>query len=180
MKYGLTQFRMKYLLLSMLLVTQCTLAQKTVDEVLQQYNTHSIPYISVEGLRALQINGEIVILDTRETSEFEVSSISGAKCVGFNDFSVEDISAEIKDKKQPIIVYCSLGIRSEEIGEKLEKAGYTNVQNLYGGIFEWKNKGYPVLNQNNTETDSVHTFSKSWSKWLSKGIPVYKIDREED
>jgi len=33
-------------------------------------------------------------------------------------------------------VYCSLGIRSEVIAKKLKKAGYTNVFNLYGGIFE--------------------------------------------
>ncbi len=156
-----------------------TKAQKSLDELLNTYNTRSVPYISVEGLRALQMNGDVVILDSRETSEYAVSTIEGAKCVGFNDFSVEKISAEIPDKEQPIIVYCSLGIRSEEIGEKLQKAGYTNVQNLYGGIFEWKNNGYPTLNSEKKETDSIHTFSKAWSKWLEKGIPVYEIEKKE-
>lgn len=164
---------MKYILLLFILFTQSAFAQTTLDELLQQYNTRSVPYISVEGLRALQMNTDVLILDTRETSEYTVSKIKGAKCVGFNDFSVADISTEINNKTQPIIVYCSLGIRSEEIGEKLQKAGFTNVKNLYGGIFEWKNKGYPILNASEKETDSVHTFSKAWSKWLLKGVPKY-------
>lgn len=156
-----------------------SVAQKSLDQLLDTYNTRSVPYISVEGLRALQMNENVVILDVRESSEFEVSTIEGAQCVGYNDFSIEKISAKIKDKNKPVIVYCSLGIRSEKIGEKLQKAGYTNVQNLYGGIFEWKNKGYPTLNSVNKETDSVHTFSKAWSNWLVKGIPVYELEKSE-
>jgi rhodanese-related sulfurtransferase len=148
-------------------------AQKTLDELLQQYNTRSVPYISVEGLRMLQLNDDVVILDTREFYEYETSHIASAQYVGFNTFSTEALSGIIKDKNTPIIVYCSIGIRSEEIGEKLQKAGYTNVQNLYGGIFEWKNKEYPVLNLSEKETDSVHTFNKVWSKWLRKGIKKY-------
>tara|TARA_R100000935_G_scaffold26814_1_gene46929 strand:- start:128524 stop:129030 length:507 start_codon:yes stop_codon:yes gene_type:complete len=165
---------MNYLLILTLFIAQHTFAQKTLDQLLDQYNTRSVPYISVEGLRALQMNDDVLILDSREPSEYAVSNIDGALCVGHTDFSVETISAKITNKEQPIIVYCSLGIRSEEIGEKLQKAGYTNVQNLYGGIFEWKNKGYPILNPAKKETDSVHTFSKTWSKWLLKGVPVYE------
>ena len=93
-------------------------AQKTLDALLNQYNTQSIPYISVQELRMLQLNSDIAILDSREQNEYEVSHIDGATFIGFNKFSADDISEEIKDKNAPIIVYCSLGIRSEEIGEK--------------------------------------------------------------
>ncbi|GER58217.1 rhodanese-like domain-containing protein [Patiriisocius marinus] len=151
-------------------------AQKTLEALLNQYNTQSIPYISVQELRMLQLNSDIAILDSREQNEYEVSHIDGATLIGFNKFSADDISEEIKDKDAPIIVYCSLGIRSEEIGEKLKKAGFTNVKNLYGGIFEWKNNDYPIVNNASVETDSVHTFSKGWSKWLNRGIKVYKTD----
>lgn len=164
---------MKYLIIPFLFVLQQSIAQQTLDELLSQYNTRSVSYISVEGLRALQTHNGVVILDTREDAEYEVSKIEGAKNVGYNDFSVEEISETIPNNNTPIVVYCSLGIRSEEVGEKLKKAGFTNVQNLYGGIFEWKNKGYPVFNTMNKETDSIHSFSKPWSKWLKRGIPVY-------
>ena len=50
-------------------------------------------------------------------------------------------------KKTPTIVYCTIGARSETIGEKLKKNGFTNVYNLYGGIFEWKNADFKVLNK---------------------------------
>ncbi len=148
-------------------------AQKSLDELLHQYNTRSIPYISVEELRMLQMHKKVVIIDSREKDEFDVSHISGAQFVGFNTFSSEEISEKIKDKNTPIVVYCSLGIRSEEIGEKLKKAGFIDVQNLYGGIFEWKNKGYPVFDSLNVETEKVHVFSKPWGKWLSIGTKIF-------
>ena len=71
------------------------------------------------------------------------------------------------------MVYCSIGIRSEDISEKLKKAGYTNVYNLYGGIFEWKNRNYPVVNPENEVTEKVHAYSKQWGQWLHKGKKVY-------
>ncbi|MGJ8664853.1 MAG: rhodanese-like domain-containing protein [Patiriisocius sp.] len=162
-----------FILFVVLLISASSFAQKTLDELLQQYNTRSIPYISVEELRMKQINGDVIILDAREENEYQVSHIEGAKFIGFNTFSSESVRAEIPEKETPIIVYCSLGIRSEEIGEKLKKAGFTNVQNLYGGIFEWSNNEYPVINQQEKETDSIHVFSKAWGKWLLKGEKVY-------
>ena len=153
-------------------ILHAVFAQKTLDDLLSKYNTRSVPYISVEELRMHQLNDNIIILDTREFNEYQISHVAGAKLIGFNKFSIDKISEEITDKATPIAVYCSLGIRSEEIGEKLIAAGFTDVKNLYGGIFEWKNKGYSIHNSKNNETDSVHTFSKPWSKWLLKGVKV--------
>jgi len=79
----------------------------------------------------------------------------------------------ITDKSHPIIVYCSIGIRSEDIGEKLKKMGFINILNLYGGIFDWKNKGKQVYNDKEIATDSVHAFSKHWGRLLHEGIKVY-------
>ena len=72
------------------------------------------------------------------------------------------------------MVYCSVGIRSESIADSIKKAGYYNIENLYGGIFEWKNNNFPVYNSAQKETDSIHTYNKTWSKWLKKGIKVYE------
>ncbi len=59
------------------------------------------------------------------------------------------------------------------IANKLKKVGYTNVQNLYGGIFEWKNNHLPVVNAVGKPTDSIHAYSKQWGKYLQNGIKVY-------
>ena len=41
------------------------------------------------------------------------------------EFSIETVTNSIKDKSTKIVVYCSLGIRSEDIAEKLKIEGYT-------------------------------------------------------
>ncbi|MEL6809789.1 MAG: rhodanese-like domain-containing protein [Bacteroidota bacterium] len=148
-------------------------AQESLQDLLALYNTRSIPYISVTELRVAQLNETVTILDAREMEEYEVSRIPSALYVGYTKFSSEEVMNSVPNKETPIVVYCSLGIRSEEIGEKLKKAGFTNVKNLYGGIFEWKNKEYPILNKDDQETEDVHTCTKSWGKWLKKGNKIY-------
>lgn len=165
---------MKNLLYIVLFISSFqSVAQKTLDELLQQYNTRSIPYISVEELKMFQQNKDLVLLDAREPEEFKVSHIKGAVFSGYSNFSAEAISESIKDKSVLIVVYCSLGIRSEKISEKLKAEGYSNIRNLYGGIFEWKNKGFAVFDSEGKETEKVHAYSKNWSKWLTKGEKIY-------
>ncbi|QYA24564.1 rhodanese-like domain-containing protein [Gramella sp. MT6] len=146
-------------------------AQDSVEALLKNYNSGSVPYISVEELRKKQLSGDVILLDTRSPEEFEVSHIENAILVGYDDFDLTrlpDVS-----RKKAIIVYCSLGIRSEQIGEKLKKAGFENVQNLFGGIFEWKNAGFPVLDPAGNPTEKVHAYSKQWSKWLKNAEKIY-------
>ncbi|WP_452225062.1 rhodanese-like domain-containing protein [Lacinutrix chionoecetis] len=150
------------------------LAQKTVGDLLQQYNKHTVPYISVQELAMPKTKA--VIFDTREIEEYKISHIKDAVYVGYNEFDIDLIETQYPNKEEEIVVYCSIGIRSEAIGEKLKKAGYTNIFNLYGGIFEWKNKNFSIINSDSKETDKVHTFNKTWSKWLEKGEKVYTVD----
>ena len=157
----------------LLLFASTTSAQKSLEFVLQANNNESIPYISVSELRNLQLKDTVVILDTREMKEYDVSHINSAKCVGYDRFSSEEISANILNKNASIVVYCSLGIRSEDVGEKLKKEGFTNVKNLYGGIFEWKNNDLPLVDSEGKETENVHVYSKFWGNWLKKGKKVY-------
>jgi rhodanese-related sulfurtransferase len=163
----------KLILFFLFLPVSIGYAQDSLDKLLSRHNSHSIPYISVEELRMLHNNNNIVILDAREREEFEVSHIEGAVFVSYSNFSAEEVSQMFKDKNTPFVVYCSLGIRSENISEKLKKSGFTNVRNLYGGIFEWKNNGYSVVEMQGRKTEKVHAYSPSWGKWLKKGEKVY-------
>jgi rhodanese-related sulfurtransferase len=113
----------------------------------------------------------LIYLDAREPNEFAVSHIPSARLVGYDDFKIDSVRDLPKDA--PIVVYCSVGYRSEKIGEELKKAGFTNVSNLYGGIFQWVNSGNPVYDAKG-KTDRVHTYSKRWSKWLERGVKVYE------
>ncbi len=152
-------------------VIQSSLAQDSLADLLKRYNTNNMPYITVQELAMPKTNYKI--LDAREPNEYNVSHLRDAEFVGYKDFKIETVLNKIPNKKDTIVVYCSLGIRSETISKKLNNAGYTAVYNLYGGIFEWKNNDFPVYNMKNKETDSVHAFSKMWGKWLEKGEKVY-------
>lgn len=123
---------------------------------------NSVPLIGVEQLN--DNKESYVILDARELSEYKVSHIEGARYIGYDevDFNVvEDFS-----KDTPIVIYCSIGVRSEKIGEKLKQQGFTNVQNLYGSIFEWANKGYDLVDNAGYPTTKVHGYSWLWGKWM--------------
>ena len=100
-------------------------------------------------------------------------TIKNAFCIGYDKFNSKIVKEKYKNFNDTIIVYCSVGIRSETIGNKLKKLGYKNVFNLYGGIFEWKNKDEEVIDNNQIPTEDIHAFSKEWSKYLIKGKKIY-------
>lgn len=110
------------------------------------------------------------VLDAREKTEHEVSHLQNAIWVGHDTFTLKSV-AEL-DKNKPVLIYCTVGARSEEIGKKLQKEGFTRVYNLYGGIVHWVNEGRPVFAKGKP-TQKVHTYSKPWSVWLTKGEKVY-------
>lgn len=155
----------------LLLFSSLGFSQKTLGEVLSKYNNESIPYITVS--EASNLKNNTIFLDAREENEFHVSHIKNAIHVGYKNFNLDSVEEKITNKDSKIIVYCSLGIRSEDIAEKLNKAGYKNVLNLYGGIFEFKNQNLPIYNSEGKITDSIHSYSKAWGKWLKTGIKVY-------
>ncbi len=160
---------MKNIFLIFIISLNC-FSQKTIPEILKQFNNNTVPYIYVNELKEKQ---NLLFFDAREESEFKISHIKNAHFVGFENFNPKKIKQTFINLDATIVVYCSIGIRSEKIAEKLLKMGYKNVFNLYGGIFEWKNKNFPVYDSNNKETENVHAFSKEWSKYLLKGTKVY-------
>lgn len=160
-----------FILYIVFLITAISYSQNTLSKLLKKYNTEAIPYISVQELS--NHKNEYVLLDTRELKEYKVSQLKNALYVGYDDFNLNSVKKQIQNKNVKIVVYCSLGVRSETIGIKLKEAGYTNILNLYGGIFEWKNQNFKVYNASGNQTEYVHAYSKTWSKWLLKGTKVY-------
>jgi len=134
------------------------------DKMISKTIDFSVPVIGAEELK--EINEEVMVFDVREKEEFDVSHIEGAQYLGYDDFDINRLGDISKESK--IVVYCSIGYRSEKIGEQLQDLGYSNVYNLYGSIFDWVNRGYPVVKSDGEATKEVHTYNRAWSKWVDK------------
>ena len=150
-------------------LTAC--AQKDFDRKLSSIYKNTVPLIQSQELEKKMKTEKIVVLDTRTPEEYATSHLPNARFINYDKFKAKDVKDIPKDSQ--IIVYCAVGYRSERIGEKLLKLGFSDVHNLYGGIFDWKNDSMKVVNNHNIETDSVHTYNRNWSKWLINGIKVY-------
>lgn len=131
------------------------------DKKVASLLSFTVKTINPETVKTLS---DVLILDAREREEYAVSHLPKAIFIGYNHFEKEALKDVMKDK--PIVVYCSVGYRSEKIGEKLQKMGFTKVYNLYGSIFEWMNQGNEVVDNQGVVTKKVHTFNRNWSKWV--------------
>ncbi|MFC3197397.1 rhodanese-like domain-containing protein [Parapedobacter deserti] len=138
--------------------------------LLKRAYRHSVPTVSVSELKSMIKRGAIV-LDAREQEEFEISHIKRARHVGYIWFDMRKVY-DIP-KTDTVVVYCAIGKRSERIGEKLQRAGYQHVYNLFGGIYEWANQRNPVYNCSNIQTTEVHIYDDDWSRWLENASRVY-------
>lgn len=146
---------------------------KSFDDLKENIVSKTVSLITAEELKKVEkTKTPLLIIDARERNEFNASHIKNAKYVGYDNFKMKTLKDV--DKETTIVVYCSVGYRSERVGEKLKKDGYKKVLNLYGGIFDWVNKGFPVYDDSGNQTKKVHAYDKSWGKWLTKGDKVYE------
>ena len=164
-----------FLIIALFMIGSASAQQKrkvkssTYDILLKKMLNHKVPEITVDSLS--KIVNDVVLLDARELDEYKVSHLANALLVGYNNFTLD--SLKIINKNTPIVVYCSVGYRSGKITEKLMENGFVNVQNLYGGIFEWKNNNKMLVDDKGI-TNDVHPYNKTWGVWLKKGNKVYK------
>jgi sulfur-carrier protein adenylyltransferase/sulfurtransferase len=90
------------------------------------------------------INNGVAIVDVRETEEYSVGHIPGAKHVprGYLESRIE---GAVPDRDQRVVLYCASGQRSALAANTLrEQLGYENVASMNGGITLWKDRGYDV------------------------------------
>lgn len=106
-----------------------------------------------------------VLLDTRTEAEWNVSHITGARRV--DPGASADVAGAGIARDAPIVTYCSVGYRSSEIARRLRAAGYQDVQNLEGSIFQWANEGRPLVRPDGGRTSKVHPYNSWWGRLLN-------------
>ncbi|HEX8679944.1 MAG TPA: rhodanese-like domain-containing protein [Chthoniobacterales bacterium] len=102
-----------------------------------------------------------LLVDVRTRAEYEVSHLAGAEYGGAG--TGFDLSQQPRDRA--IVTYCSIGYRSGRFARSLRAAGFTNVRNLEGSIFQWANEGRPVFRGEERVTE-VHPYNNTWAVFL--------------
>ncbi|MDQ2660182.1 MAG: rhodanese-like domain-containing protein [Verrucomicrobiota bacterium] len=112
--------------------------QKLVKEAKRK-----ITEISPNEARTQAERGAALLIDVRETEDWQEGHVPGAKHLsrGVIELEIEDA---VPDLAQPIICYCGGGSRSALVTESLQKMGYTDVKSMSGGLRGWKEAGLPL------------------------------------
>ena len=93
--------------------------------------------------KRLEAGEKLILVDTREDSEWTQGHLPGAIHLG-KGIIERDIETTIPDHHAPIVLYCGGGFRSAIAAESLQKMGYTNVISMDGGWKGWTGAGFPT------------------------------------
>ena len=79
-----------------------------------------------------------IIIDVRTPEEFEISKIPSSINIDFNnpEFFIKEIQK--LNKKMSYFIYCRTGVRSSNSCLLMKELGFDNINNLLGGIVEWR------------------------------------------
>lgn len=92
--------------------------------------------IDTQKARELIDQGNITIVDTRDSNAFEESHIENA--VSVSDTNIDQfISAADKDK--PVLCYCYMGFSSQSAAQYFIEQGFETVYSMTGGYTGWQN-----------------------------------------
>lgn len=93
----------------------------------------------VAQVKAWLDRNEILLVDVRETSEYEKEHIAGSVLLPLSSFE-PDLFPSLPGKK--VVLHCAVGKRSEAAGKMLLNEDYETITHMVGGLAEWKAAGY--------------------------------------
>lgn len=102
-----------------------------------------------DGLNAAEFEkriqtGESQLLDVRTAGEFQSGHLKNSLQADWLNNKEFAERTKYLDKSKPLLVYCASGVRSAAAAKYLLTQGFTNVQNLKGGLTAWKLEGKTV------------------------------------
>ncbi len=102
-----------------------------------------VPEISVEDLKARQDRGDkFVLLDVREPFEYDIARIAGSKLIPMGELPSRMSELDSADE---IVIHCKMGGRSAKALRQLQKAGFSKLLNVEGGILAWSDRVDPSV-----------------------------------
>ena len=90
-----------------------------------------------------EVADKVQLIDVREPDEYSgpLGHIEGARLIPLAQLNKR--VSEL-DREHPIVTVCRSGARSAQAAVMLQKAGFSSVANLAGGMLRWRAAGYPV------------------------------------
>ena len=109
-------------------------------EGIDPQNSPSAKIAPTELKRWLDEGRPVTLLDTRNNYEVRLGTFENAVPIDLDHFrnfpgAVERLADELPD--QPIVMFCTGGIRCEKAGPFMEQAGFRDVYQLEGGILKY-------------------------------------------
>ncbi len=88
---------------------------------------------------------EPLILDVRTPAEFKHGHLPHAVLIPVQELQrrIGELSAY---RQQDILIYCATGNRSTVASKILIDQGFTRISNMRGGIADWQQQKYPMVN----------------------------------
>ena len=116
----------------------------------------------------------VVLVDVRETSEFDQEHIPGALLQPMSAFDPE-LFPKVPGKN--VVLHCAVGKRSEAAGKMLINEGHHNIMHMSGGIRAWKDAGFeteeqfipPIVVEPAVKTETFGTLEGAGSS-ISAGV----------
>ena len=96
--------------------------------------------VDVTPERVQERDGDVQLVDVRETYEWEAGRIEGARHVELERLASQ---AETLDKDRPLYLYCRLGARSGMAATAFRRAGF-DAYSMVGGLERWAAEGRPL------------------------------------
>lgn len=97
-----------------------------------------------ETKKRLDAGEQMILIDTREDSEWARGHIPGAIHLG-KGIIERDIEKTVPDKDATVVLYCGGGFRSALAADNLQKMGYRNVISMDGGWRGWTEAGFSII-----------------------------------
>ena len=99
------------------------------------------PEVSPDVVSQLNAQGDIVVIDVREPSEYADGHIAGATLIPLGTLP-DNLSSVPTD--QPVVLVCHSGNRSGQAYSYLTQQGFANVHNMTGGMIAWQAAGLNI------------------------------------
>jgi len=99
---------------------------------------------AAEAKRMQERTPGVRVVDVRTPEEFQGGHLKNAVLLPVDTVEAR-AAAVLKDKHQPLLVYCHSGTRSAKAAKILKSQGYTAISDLSGGITAWREAGFPIV-----------------------------------